>query len=124
MAEPFVLRQEPIGESLEAVSPTLTEAFVAVREAVEAGRPVVVVVAGADLLGQGASADAAVATGLLGMVRTFAIEGTKPGWSVTLLAAREGHGEATGPAIAMLAASGLSGQVIELGTAHLGKVVP
>ena len=124
MAEPLVWRQEPVGESLDAVTPTLTDAFVAVREAVADERPVVVVVDGADLLGQGASADAAVATGLLGMIRTFAIEGTKPGWSVNLVASREGHEQEAEAAVAMLAASGLSGQVIEVGTAHLGKVVP
>ena len=51
----------------------------------------VVVLAARDLMGQGDPLDAAVATGLLGMVRTFGIEGAKPGWRVNAVAGRRGR---------------------------------
>ena len=86
VSEPLVLRPEPLGDDPGEVTRALTGAFVAAREALEAGRPVAVVVAAGDLLGQGDPLDAAVATGLLGMVRTLAIEGAKPGWRINLVA--------------------------------------
>jgi hypothetical protein len=123
-AEPFVLRPAPLGDGADPalVTETLTGGFASIREAVEAGRPVVVVVDAGDLLGQGAPLDAAVATGLLGMVRTFGIEGRKPGWGVNVVAGTAGEEDAVEAAVAMLAASALSGQLIEVGGVDLGKV--
>jgi NAD(P)-dependent dehydrogenase (short-subunit alcohol dehydrogenase family) len=137
----FVLRQEPLGDDPGAVTQVLTEAFAAVREALEARRPVVVVVAAGDLLGQGDPLDAAVATGLLGMVRTLGIEGAKPGWRINVVAgpgvAADGEEErlAVEPeeeaadeedpvalTIAMLAESELTGQLLQVGGANLGKL--
>jgi NAD(P)-dependent dehydrogenase (short-subunit alcohol dehydrogenase family) len=124
MTAPVVLRQEPVGVDLDRVTPVLTAAFLAIRDAVAGGRPVVIVLDGGDLLGQGAVADAAVATGLLGMMRTFAIEGAKPGWRVNAVAGREGDQEAVEAAIGLLAGSGLSGQLLQASAGHLGKVAP
>jgi hypothetical protein len=124
MAEPLIWRQPTLGEDLDQVTPTLTRAFTEVRDAVAGERPVVIVVDGADLLGQGSVVGAALATGLLGMMRTFAVEGTKPGWSVNMVAGREGEEEAVEDAVALLAWSRLSGQLLQAGTAHLGKVAP
>lgn len=124
MAEKLVLRPDSLGDEVDGVTRTLTRAFVEVREAVEAERPVVVVVDGGDLLGQGGIADAAVATGLLGMVRTFAIEGVKPGWRVNLVAGRGADDEVVDGAVELLAGSPLSGQVLQAGVAHVGKVAP
>jgi hypothetical protein len=123
-AEPFVLRPAPLGDGADpsGVTEALTSAFAALREAVEAGRPAVVVLDARDLLGQGAPLDAAVATGLLGMVRTFGIEGRKPGWRVNVVAGAEGEEDAVDAAVAMVAASGLTGQLIEVGGVDLGKV--
>jgi NAD(P)-dependent dehydrogenase (short-subunit alcohol dehydrogenase family) len=137
----FVLRQEPLGGDPGAVTQVLTAAFVAAREALEAGRPVVVVLAAGDLLGQGDPLDAAVATGLLGMVRTLAIEGAKPGWRINVVAgpgvAEDGEEEEFGVApeaeaadeedpvaltIGMLAESELTGQLLQVGGANLGKL--
>jgi hypothetical protein len=139
--EPLVLRPEPLGDDPGAVTPALTGAFVAAREALEAGRPVAVVVAAGDLLGQGSPLDAAVATGLLGMVRTLGIEGAKPGWRINVVAAEgvterggaadvDAHGgDAAGGAhdavvetIALLADSSLTGQLLQVGGANLGKL--
>lgn len=121
----LVLRPGSVGDDLDAVTPALTGAFVAAREALEAGRRVVVVVDAGDLLGQGSPVDAAVATGLLGMVRTLGIEGAKPGWSINVVAGGEDDGEAVEEAVAMLAgSSSITGQLLQVGGANLGKVVP
>jgi hypothetical protein len=124
MAEKLVLRPERLGDDIAGVAPALTGAFAAVREAVGVERAVVIVVDGGDLLGQGGLADAAVATGLLGMMRTFAIEGAKPAWSVNMVAAREGSDETVESTVELLAGSGLSGQLLQPGTAQLGKLAP
>jgi hypothetical protein len=123
-AAPLVLRPAPLGDGADpgAVTEALTGAFVAIREGLEAGRPVVVVLAAGDLLGQGAPLDAAVATGILGMVRTFGIEGRKPGWRVNVVAGAPGEDDAVEEAVSMVAASRLTGQLIEVGGVDLGKV--
>jgi len=121
----FVLRPGSVGDDLDAVTPALTRAFAEARRALEAGRPVAVVVAARDLLGQGSPVDAAVATGLLGMVRALGIEGVKPGWRVNVVAGGEGDDEAVAEAIAMLGrSSSITGQLLQVGGANLGKVVP
>jgi NAD(P)-dependent dehydrogenase (short-subunit alcohol dehydrogenase family) len=120
----LVLRPGSIGDDLDAVTPELTGAFVAAREALEAGRRVAVVVDARDLLGQRSPLDAAVATGLLGMVRTLGIEGAKPGWRVNVVAGGEGDDPVVEETVAMLAGSSLTGQLLQVGGANLGKVVP
>jgi NAD(P)-dependent dehydrogenase (short-subunit alcohol dehydrogenase family) len=139
--EPFVLRPGPLGGDPGEVTRVLAEGFVAVREALEAGHPVVVVVDAGDLLGQGDPLDAAVAAGLLGMVRTLAIEGAKPGWRINVVAGpgivaggekqemAVAPGEAAADeedpvalAIATVAESELSGQLLQVGGANLGKL--
>jgi hypothetical protein len=124
-AEPLVLRPDAPGEDPGAVSAALTGAFAAAREGLEAGRPVAVVLAARDLMGQGSPLDAAVATGLLGMVRTLAIEGAKPGWRINVVAVGEEEGGAedeVAETVAMLAGSSLTGQLLNLGGANLGKL--
>jgi hypothetical protein len=121
----LVLRPGSVGDDLDAVTPALTGAFVAAREALEAGRRVAVVVDARDLMGQGSPVDAAVATGLVGMVRAVGIEGVKPGWSINVVAGGEGDEAAVEETVAMLAgSSALTGQVLQVGGANLGKVVP
>ena len=141
MGDLLVLRPEPLGADPGEVTSALTAAFVEAREALEAQRPVVVVVAAGDLLGQGDPLDAAVAGGLLGMVRTLAIEGAKPGWRINIVAgpgvAEDGEEEEFGVApeaeaadeedpvaltIGMLAESELTGQLLQAGGANLGKL--
>jgi NAD(P)-dependent dehydrogenase (short-subunit alcohol dehydrogenase family) len=136
----LVLWQESVGDDPGEVTTALTAAFVTAREALEARRPVVVVLAAGDLLGQGDPLDAAVATGLLGMVRTLAIEGAKPGWRINVVAgpgvaASGGEGLAVASTdeaadeedpvaltIAMVADSELTGQLLQVGGANLGKL--
>ena len=122
--ELLVLRPGSVGDDLDAVTPALTGAFAEARAALEAGRPVAIVVDARDLLGQGSPLDAALATGLLGMVRTLGIEGAKPGWRVNVVAGGEGEEELVDEAVAMLSGSSLTGQLLQVGGANLGKVVP
>jgi NAD(P)-dependent dehydrogenase (short-subunit alcohol dehydrogenase family) len=117
--EVLVWRPERLGGDPGAVTRALTDAFVEIREALEAGRPVVVVLAAGDLLGQGDPLDAALATGLLGMVRTLGIEGARPGWRINAVAAADGD---PAPTVALLADSGLTGQLLQVGGAALGKL--
>jgi NAD(P)-dependent dehydrogenase (short-subunit alcohol dehydrogenase family) len=120
--EAVVLRAGAVGDDPAGVTATLTDAFARVREAVEAGHPVVVVVAARDLMGQGDPLDAAVATGLLGMVRTFGIEGAKPGWRVNAVAGGDDDA-AVDATVAMLAgAEHVTGQLLSVGGANLGKL--
>ena len=122
MSEPLVLRPAALGGDPGQVTRALTDAFAAVRDALEAERPVVVVVDSRDLMGQGDPLDAAVATGLLGVVRTFGIEGAKPGWRVNVVAGGEDDAEAIDEAVATLAGSSLTGQLLNVGGANLGKL--
>jgi len=123
MSGPLVIRQQPTAGDIGAIDGQLTDAFAQMRSAVLDGRPVVVVLEDRDLLGQGHPADAAVATALLGIVRAFALEGARDGWRVNAVA-RRGEDAPVDDAIGgVLAVPTLSGQLIRLGTEHLGKVV-
>jgi hypothetical protein len=119
---PLVLRPEPLRDDPGAVTGALTSAFTAARDGLEAGRSVVVVLDSGDLLGQGDPLDAAVATGLLGMVRTLGIEGRKPGWRINVVAGVSGEEDAVEATIATVAGSALTGQLLNVGGAELGKV--
>jgi NAD(P)-dependent dehydrogenase (short-subunit alcohol dehydrogenase family) len=137
----LVLRPERPGEDPGGVTRALTDAFLAAREALAERRPVVVVVGAGDLMGQGDPLDAAVAAGLLGMVRTLAIEGAKEGWRINVVAgpgvAGDGEEEEFGVApideaadeedpvalvIATVADSELTGQLLQVDGANLGTL--
>jgi NAD(P)-dependent dehydrogenase (short-subunit alcohol dehydrogenase family) len=119
----LVLRPAAVGDDPGAVTRALTAAFAEIRAALEAGRPVVVVLEAADLLGQGSPLDAAVAAALLGMVRTLGIEGAKPGWRVNVVAGGAEDVAAIEETVAMLAgSSSLTGQLLQVGGANLGKL--
>jgi NAD(P)-dependent dehydrogenase (short-subunit alcohol dehydrogenase family) len=118
---PLVRHQEPAA-AVEDVAPQLGRHFAALREALSEGRAVVFVVSEADLLGQRATADAAVANGLLGLARAAAMEGARKGWTVNVVS-DGGDAAALAETLAWLAAPGpLSGQLIRGGTSHLGRV--
>jgi len=121
VAEPAILSQPVVGDDVARVNAELTDAFAAIREAVAAGRPVAVLLRDGDLLGQGDIADAALAGGLLGLVRAFALEGAKP---VNAVTHRGDEDAARAAAAALDGIADLSGQLIRLGTAHLGKLTP
>jgi hypothetical protein len=125
MANSLVLQQLALGDDLDGITPALTGAFSMLRGAVLDGRPVVLVLDDRDLLGQGGIADAALATGMLGLLRAFALEGAKPGWRVNAVTHRgDADAAAVKEAVAWVGGSGLSGQLLRVGTDHLGKVSP
>lgn len=118
-----IIRQAP-APSLTDVARQLHDAFTASRNAIEAGAPVVFVANGPDLLGQGSVEDAAVAGGLLGLMRAMMFEGGSKGWHVNLVALDSGaepdqdllHAAATVPSI--------NGQVLNSSSGSIGKVIP
>jgi hypothetical protein len=112
------------GVGLDGLEPALLDAFRRLRDAVLAGRPAVVVVRERDLLGHGDEFDAALAHGLIGLVRALSIEGAKPGWTVNALALADdtGAAERTTWVERLADPAGATGAVVRLGAAHLGKV--
>lgn len=118
-----VIRQRPCN-SLDDISHQLREAFLALRQAIEAENPVVIVVSAPDLLGQDSLEGAALATGLVGLMRAATFEGSSKGWHVTVLAIDP---EAEPPAEMLDIATqngSLNGQILNLGSGHFGKIVP
>ena len=87
-------------------------------KAVTHGRPAVVIVRDCDLLGHGGAADAALANGLLGLVRALATEGLREQWVVNMLAIEtdtDAQAEEIAETVAFLsssAASYVTGQVL------------
>lgn len=123
-AAPLLLRQGRAGD-LSAVGERLLEAFRELRDGIGAGRAVVVLLDDGDLLGQGAPEDAAVANALLGMVRSLALEGASKGWRVNAVTTRgDGHPALAATVDHLGATPGLSGQLVRLGTDHLGRLAP
>ncbi len=121
----LVVVAAPSTDSWGTARAALFEAFVATREAVVAGLPVVVIVHGDDLLGRRGAPAAMVACGLLSGARTAAIEGRKTGIPVNVLAVEDD----TSPAVVaswvgrLAAKGGPSGELVHLGSAHLGKAL-
>ncbi len=118
-----IIRQEHCPQ-LEDVARQLAAAFSLARDAIDTGESVVLVVEGPDLLGQGTLTDAAVATGMLGLMRALTFEGGSKGWHVNLVAVDPGS--EPDPALLDAAASipGLTGQVLNASAGHTGKIVP
>ncbi len=79
-----------------------------------------------DLLGRRGPGNAMVATGLLSAARTAAIEGSRKGWTANVIAFDDGadRSDVEEWAERMLVSSGVSGEVIRVGTTHIGKALP
>ncbi len=80
-----------------------------------------------DLLGRRGAGDAMVATGLLSAARTAAIEGSRKGWTANVIA----YDDTTDPgAVDRWAermaedSDGVTGEVIRIGSSHIGKALP
>jgi NAD(P)-dependent dehydrogenase (short-subunit alcohol dehydrogenase family) len=117
-----VIRQSRADTPTEVVT-SLHEAFVAAQAAMAEGEPLVFVVDSPALLGQAPPEDSAVACGLLGLARAIAFEGRSQGWQANVVAVDPGV-DADTSIIALASSAGLSGQVLNLSTAAVGKVVP
>lgn len=116
-----------VGDDWAEVRTELTRAFVMARSAAQAEKSFVFVVHHDDLLGRRGAGNAMVATGLLSAVRTAAIEGARKGWTANVLAFDdEADPELVDGWARKLAEDslGVTGELIRVGSSHLGKALP
>jgi hypothetical protein len=115
---------EPV-DDWAGVKSTLTLAFEMSREAAAARVPIVYVVANDDLLGRRGAPAAMVATGLLSGARTAALEMAKDGAPVNVLAVDEPSApEAVCRWVRQLCEpGGPTGELVHLGSGHIGKAL-
>jgi hypothetical protein len=115
-----------VGDDWGEVRAELDAAFRMSRQAAQAEESFVYVVHHDDLLGRRGPGNAMVAAGLLSAARTAAIEGSRKGWTVNVIA----HDDQMAPeeierwATWMLDSHGVTGELIRLGPGHLGKTLP
>ena len=105
----------------------LTRAFQMAQEAARAEENFVFVVHHDDLLGRRGMGNAMVATGLLSAARTAAIEGSRKGWAANVVAFDDDADPDVVQAWAERLAedpAGVTGELIRLGSSHLGKALP
>ncbi len=117
----------PVGDDWEEVRAELDRGFQMGRAAARAEESFVYVVHHDDLLGRRGTGNAMVATGLLSAARTAAIEGTRKGWTANVVAFDDG----VDPDLVQSWAEklvqdplGVTGELIRVGSSHLGKTLP
>jgi hypothetical protein len=120
-------RAREVGDEWAAVRAELDRAFQLARNSAKAEENIVFVVHHDDLLGRRGAGNAMVATGLLSAARTAAIEGSRKGWTANVVA----FDDSVAPELVQGWAErladdplGVSGEVIRLGSSHLGKALP
>lgn len=117
---------EQVGDEWADVKNELDRAFQMSRTAAQAEESFVYVVHHDDLLGRRGAGNAIVATGLLSAARTAAIEGSRKGWTANVIA----YDDDADPqqverwANWMLDSNGATGELIRIGSSHLGKALP
>jgi hypothetical protein len=122
-----VFKAHPVGDEWLEVRAELVRAFEMSRAAAQKEESFVFVVHHADLLGRRGSGNAMVATGLLSAARTAAIEGSRKGWTVNVLAYEDDSDPLLIDKWATRLAEdseGVTGELIRLGPNHLGKALP
>jgi hypothetical protein len=105
----------------------LERGFEMSRAAAQRGESFVYVVSTNDLLGRGGVGNAMVATGLLSAARTAALEGWAKGWTVNVIAWDGDGGQrdlAATWAEKRLDSGGVTGELIRVGSGHIGKALP
>ena len=115
-----------VSDQWSDVAAELGEAFELTRGATRAGRPVVFIVASADLLGQRGAGPAMVACGLLSGARTLAFENRKHGIPANVLATEPDSApeDVARWARRLFEENGPSGELVRLGAGHVGKALP
>lgn len=116
-----------VGDDWEEVRSEMERAFEMSRAAAIVGESFVYVVHHDDLLGRRGAGMAMVATGLLSAARTAAMEGWRKGWTVNVVAYDDDADEALVKSWAERLAtdsSGVTGELIRVGSSHLGKALP
>jgi hypothetical protein len=122
-----IFRAGDVGDDWSEVRAELTRAFEMSREAARNEESLVYVVHHDDLLGRRGPGKAMVATGLLSAARTAAIEGSRRGWTANVVAYDDDSDESLIEEWAQRLATdshGVTGEIIRLGSSHLGKALP
>jgi hypothetical protein len=114
------------GEAWSEVAAELTDAFHLAKHSLSNGLAVVFVVHNDDLLGRNGAGKAMVATGLLSAARTAALENRRAGVAVNVVAREEGTDSTLIARWCGFLMDGElpTGQLIHLGSEHLGKALP
>jgi hypothetical protein len=117
---------DEVGEGWDEVLAELTRVFELSRAAAQAEDSIVYVVRQDDLLGQRGAGNAMIATGLLSAARTAALEGARKGWTANVVAYdEEADREAVQAWAQRLLDSGdVTGELVRVGPAHVGKTLP
>lgn len=116
-----------VGDDWAEVKAELSRAFQMAKTAARAEENIVFVVHHDDLLGRRGAGNAMVATGVLSAARTAAIEGSRKGWTANVIAFDDDADpeEVEGWAERLADDSfGVTGELIRLGSSHLGKALP
>ena len=121
----FVANSE-VSDEWTAVLDELTAAYELSQTAVRAGGPIVYLVDGDDLLGRRGAGSAMVACGLLSAARSLALETSRAGVPVNVIASGAGMTHVSLRSwIELLCGLGSpNGELIRLGADHLGKALP
>lgn len=122
-----IFRANQVGNVWTEVLSELERAFQMSRSAAQNEESFVYLVHHDDLLGRRGAGNAMVATGLLSAARTAAIEGSSKGWTANVIA----YDDDSDPKFIedwteRLAedSSGVTGELIRIGSSHLGKALP
>lgn len=116
-----------VDDDWDEIRAELERAFQMSRAAAQAEESFVYVVHHDDLLGRRGAGNAMVATGLLSAARTAAIEGSRKGWTANVVAYDDEVDDETVQAWAEKLAtdsSGVTGELIRVGSSHIGKALP
>lgn len=118
-----IIEPSPVSEPAQ-VEEELARAFAQAVRDLQNGCSVVVVLDDAALLGHRGASPAAVAGGLLGLVRALAIEGEREGWRINALVVDESVTEADRAAwlSRLEEPSGALGSVLRIGQLQRGRL--
>jgi hypothetical protein len=117
---------ETVSEDWTEIRAELDRAFRMSRTAAMDEESFVYVVHHDDLLGRRGAGNAMVASGLLSAARTAALEGVRKGWTTNVIA----YDDDADPkdverwAERMLESRGVTGELIRIGSTHIGKALP
>lgn len=117
---------QEVGDDWRDVRDELERAFQMSRAAAQAEESFVYVVHHDDLLGRRGPGPAMVAAGLLSAARTAAIEGSRKGWTANVVAYDDSASREDVEQWAewMLDSHGVTGELIRVGSSHMGKALP
>ena len=117
---------EHVSDEWTDIRAELDSAFQMSRTAAQAKESFVYVVHNDDLPGKRGAGNAMVATGLLAAARTAAIEGSRKGWTANVIAYDDDADQKDVERWAnrLVDSDGVTGELIRIGSSHLGKALP